>query len=142
MLIEESSENWYWPQIPWELLGAFRESHVLYPDEYEALWNGFEEMIQDGDNVDRDSINANIDALESGVFIPEGYLRSDDDTLGPDMYELVEGAVVARGDVEPTGWRQVYCQLFGYMVWQRYRLALALQASKLTEFGRRGRRGI
>lgn len=139
-MIENSQMWWYWPQVPWELEGVFRGTFDNYPDEYEALWNDFENITQDGENVTRDDINANIDALWGAIWeIPEGFLRGDD-PVKLRLYDTGYPDLVSKDDPEPDGYDQIALQVYGYSVWQWYRLDLAMQASKLTQFGRRGRR--
>lgn len=138
MDIAESEQWWYWPSIWWEQDGIVPARFGQYPDEYEALWTELGGVKQDGENVTRGDING---ALDTGMWtserVPEGYLRLDDGVISAiasfpgNPYQPVDGP-------EPTGQERVKAMLYGYIAWQSYRLCLAEQASKLTQFGRRG----
>lgn len=116
-----------------------RGAMLTYPDQYEALWNDFSDITQDGENVTRDDVNASIDAELGAIWeIPEGFLRSDVPVVAL-IYDMGIPDLVSVDDPEPDGYNKMALQILGYMVWQWYRLDLAMQASKLTQFGRRGR---
>lgn len=138
--IAESEYWWYWPQIPWELTENFRPSIRDYPDEYEELWNSFGGITQDGGNVTAESINDDIEAYApDGPYVGEGFLRSDDIVVWTFVHTFDASGRSKMLD-EPSGLDRVQAKLVGYMTWQSYRLALAMQGSKLTQFGRRGLR--
>lgn len=140
MTIEESQVWWYWPQVFWESAVDFRPRFYDYPAGYEAIWNSFDGIKQDGENVSRADIMAGLDALPGGpsYYFPEGFLRTDVETLIFPLNQEMD--FWDRTAPEPHGEDKIQAQLSGYISWQWYRLLLAMQASKLTEFGRRGRR--
>jgi hypothetical protein len=138
-MIEESQMWWYWPQVPWEQLGYMRGAMLMYPDGYQAIWDGFDGITQDGENITRDQVNETIDAQMGTIWeIEEGFLRSDAPIVEY-IYDLGLADLASRDEDEPADYEKLSNQILGYMVWQWYRLDLAMQGSKLTQFGRRGR---
>lgn len=135
----ESSVWKYWPQVPWEEDGILFDRYQVYQDEYAEIWDRYE-VEQDGDNVSRDEINDDLDTYyPEGERVPEGYLKADDPFLLWMDGAIGGGTVVGVDDPEPAGATRILARVLGYRAWQEFRLRAAMQADKLTQFGRRGR---
>ena len=135
----DNSQMWrYWPSVYWEQWGAPRVTFDEYTDVYEGIWNSFGGINQDGENVTREEINAQIVEVGGTSYrVPEGYLRTDSSGL-LELLGATSETLSPLEEDEPTGHTQLACRLRGYIAWQCYRLELAMQGSKLTQFGRRG----